>query len=129
MHRTLLALSLALPLLASPAVAQPPAKGSTHTFVDPVFSGTVFCDTFEEVHAIATADEPVEMFQTFFTKPNAQNEPTCAALMTTAVVLDVRPLGIMERDEKRFNAWAVEAKVGNFTGFALYLEARADIVV
>lgn len=129
MQRTLLALCLALPLLATPAVAQPPAKGITHTFIDPIFSGTVFCDTFEEVHAIATAEEPVEVFQAYFTKRNAQNEPTCAALMTTAIVLDVRPLGVMERDDKRFNAWAVQAKVGNFTGFALYLEARADIVV
>jgi hypothetical protein len=129
MQRTLLTLCLALPLLATPALAQPPVKGTTHTFIDPVFTGTVFCDTFEEVHAIATADEPVEVFQAYFTKPNAQNEPTCAALMTTAIVLDVRPLGVMERDDKRFNAWAVQARIGNFTGFALYLEARADIVV
>jgi hypothetical protein len=129
MQRTLLTLCLALPLLAAPALAQPPVKGTTHTFIDPVFTGTVFCDTFEEVHAIATADEPVEVFQAYFTKPNAQNEPTCAALMTTAIVLDVRPLGVMERDDKRFNAWAVQARIGNFTGFALYLEARADIVV
>ena len=129
MQRSLLALSLALPMLATPALGQPPAKGSTHTFIDPVFVGTVFCDSFEEVHAIATADEPTEVFQTYFTKPNDKNEPTCAALMTTAVVLDVRPLGVMERDNRRFNAWAVETKVGEFTGFALYLEARADIIV
>lgn len=128
MTRSLLALSLALPMLAAPALAQPPTKGTTHTFVDPIFSGTVFCDSFEEVHAIATADEPVAVFQAYFTRRNAQNEPICAALMTTGEVLDVRPLGVMERDDKRFNAWAIEAKIGNFTGFALYLEARADII-
>jgi hypothetical protein len=129
MQRSLLPLALALPLLATPVLAQPPVKGTTHTFIDPVFTGTVFCDTFEEVHAIATAEEPVEVFQAYFSKRNAQNEPICAALMTTAIVLDVRPLGVMERDDQRFNAWAVEAKVGEFTGFALYLEARADIIV
>jgi hypothetical protein len=69
------------------------------------------------------------VFQAFYSKPNAQNEPTCAALMTSAQVIAVRPLGIMERDDTRFNAWAVEAKIGEYTGFALYLEARADILV
>jgi len=128
MHRSLLALCVGLPLLGTPAFAQPPSEGSTHAFVDPVFSGTVFCDTFEEVHAIATASEPVEVFRAFFSTPNAQNEPTCAALLTSATVLAVRPIGIMAQDNVRFNAWAVETKIGDFTGFALYLEARADIV-
>ncbi len=101
MTRSLLALSLALPMLAAPALAQPPTKGTTHTFVDPIFSGTVFCDSFEEVHAIATADEPVAVFQAYFTRRNAQNEPICAALMTTGEVLDVRPLGVMERARRQ----------------------------
>jgi hypothetical protein len=129
MKRSLLALCLLLPFAATPALAQPPVEGTTHTFVDPVFSGTVFCDTFEEVHAIASAKEPVQVFQAYFTQRNAQNEPICAAIMTTAQVLDVRPLGVMERDDKRFDAWAVQTKVGDFTGFALYLEARNDIIV
>lgn len=130
MKSTLLtALCLALPLAATPAFAQPPLKGTTHNFIDPVFAGTVFCDTFDEVHAIATADEPVDVFQAYFTRRNAQNEPICAALMTTAIVLDVKPLGVMERDAKRFNAWAVQAKIGTYTGYALYLEARSDIIV
>jgi len=129
MQRSLLALCLALPLLATPALARPPNAGSTHTFVDPVFSGTVFCDTYEEIHAIATADEPVDVFQVYFSTLNAKHEPTCAAIMTTAHVVSVRPLGVMERDDKRFNAWAIEAEVGDQTGFALYLEARSDIIV
>jgi hypothetical protein len=129
MQRTLLALSLALPLLATPALALPPTAGATHDFVDPVFTGTVFCDTFEEVHAIATAAEPVAMFQAYSATLNDKHEPTCAAIMATATVVDVRPLGVMERDNKRFNAWAIETKVNDQTGFALYLEARADIIV
>src|SRR5690606_14145866 len=120
---------LVLPLLATPVLAQPPSAGSTHTFVDPVFTGTIFCDTFEEVHAIATADEPVDVFQVYFTTPNHKNEPTCAAILATAKVVSVRPLGVMTRDNSRYDAWAIEAEVGGQAGYALYLEARTDILV
>jgi hypothetical protein len=128
MQRSLLALALALPL-ATPAFAQPPAQGTTHTFVDPVFTDTVFCDTFDEVLAIVSADEPTKVFQRYFGQRNGQNEPVCAAISATAVVTGVRPLGIMTRDDKRFDAWAVETRVGNATAYALYLEARVDVYV
>jgi len=127
MKRTLLALALAL----TPAVAfaQPPNEGATYTFLDPIFEGTVFCDTYFEVLAIATAEDPQQVYGDFMAKRNDVNEPVCAAISPTGLVVDVRPLGIMTRDAKRFDAWAVEAKIGEVTGFALYLEQRKDIVI
>ncbi len=120
MKSTLLALGFSL--LPAAALAQPPATGMTHTFADPVFQGTVFCDTYFQVLAIATADDPQQVYVSFATKRNQLNEPVCAAITPTGVVVDVRPLGVMERDNRRFNAWSVEADVGGVTGFALYLE-------
>jgi hypothetical protein len=127
MKRTLLALAVALTPAAT--LAQPPAKGTTHTFLDPVFEGTIFCDTYFEVLAIATADDPQQVYGHFLTRRNDIDEPVCAAIAPTGVVIDVRPLGIMERDAKRYDAWAVEAKIGEVTGFGLYLEQRKDLVI
>lgn len=46
-------------VLNSQAVmAQPPQVGTTHTFLDPAFKGTVICDTLDQVRAIATAEAP-----------------------------------------------------------------------
>lgn len=126
MKRTLVALAFAL----SPAgvLAQPPVEGTTHTFVDPTFVGTVFCDTFHEVLAIATAIEPKEVYRELFSERNERNEPRCAAVIPTGVVVSVTPLGIMKRDDLHFNAWAVETQIGNVTGYALYLE-QFELVV
>ena len=120
MLRTLLAITLAL--LPTLAAAQPPAAGSTHTFYDPIFVGTVFCDSIDEVRAIVAAEEPEAVYRTFLLQPNARNEPTCAAIMPTGYVVAVVPLGVMERSGKHFRAWAVETRVSSGTGFALYLE-------
>lgn len=120
MRTTLIALALvAIPQVA---LAQPPAAGSTHTFYDPVFAGTVFCDTLEQVTEIATAATPRDTFIAYLQKVNDRNEPTCATIMPTGLVVSVKPLGVMKSDGEHFNAWAVEARVGSATGFALYLE-------
>ena len=120
MHRILAALLFAA--VPQAVLAQPPAEGTTHTFYDPVFVGTVVCDTLDEVREIANSDQPEQVYQGYLTQMNEHNEPICAAIVPTGLVLDVTPLGVMVRDEKHFNAWAVETKVGAMTGFALYLE-------
>jgi hypothetical protein len=120
MLRTLFTFALAL--TPAVAMAQPPTTGSTYTFLDPVFQGTVFCDTLEEVRHIATADQPEQVYQEYLMTANDRHEPTCAAIVPTGLVVEVLPLGVMERAGHHFNAWAVETRVGKITGYALYLE-------
>lgn len=121
-------MAIGLALLPQAVAAQPPTEGTTHTFVDPVFVGTVFCDTYYEVLAIATAVEPDKVYARFLKMRNDVDEPACAAIAPTGIVVDVRPLGVMLREGKRYDAWAVETKVGQAVGFALYLEKRNDII-
>jgi hypothetical protein len=115
-------LALALAILPGVALAQPPATGTTHTFVDPLFTGTVFCDTYDQVREIATADDPALAYENYLLTPNERSEPTCATIVPTGVVVKVRPIGVMEQDGLHFNAFAVETQVGGTTGYALYLE-------
>ena len=118
------ALPLALLLVAAPtvAIAQPPSVGSTYTFLDPVFRGTIFCDMLEEVRAIAGAKVPDDAYANFYLTTNERDEPICMAIAPTAEVINVTPLGVMVRDGRHYNAWAVETKVGDTTAYALYLE-------
>lgn len=120
MKRPLLALALAA--FPAAALAQPPAEGTTHTFFDPLYVGTVVCDTFDEVLAIATADNPQDVYLNLYQEANDRNEPRCAAIIATGIVVDVTPLGVMKRDDLHFNAWAVETLVGDVTAYALYIE-------
>ena len=120
MKRTLSALALAL--FSGAALAQPPAAGSTHTFVDPIYKGTVFCDTLEQVREIATAEQPETVYREYMFAKNARNEPVCLAIVPTAVVNDVTRLGMMQRDDKLFVAWAVKATVGGVVAYGLYIE-------
>lgn len=120
MRKALIALVLAA--IPGAAMAQPPAAGTTHTFLDPIYTGTVFCDTLEQVREIAGAERPRDVFLDYLKTVNARNEPTCATIVPTGVVVDVEPLGVMEQDGEHFNAWAVETLVGEVTGYALYLE-------
>ena len=125
MPRTLLALLFAI--APGLAFAQPPIAGSVHTFVDPLFGQTVICDKIEQVKAIAVAREPRTKFMELFGTPNARHEPTCAAMVPTGLVVDVRPLGRIERDGKSFYAYAVQSNADGITFYALYLEFE-DIV-
>ncbi len=125
MPRTLLALLFAL--VPGLAYASPPAAGSVHTFIDPMFGQTVVCDRIEQVQAIAVADEPEAKFMELFSTPNARNEPTCAAMVPTGVVIDVQPLGRLMREGKTFYAYAVQSDAGGVTFYALYLDYE-DIV-
>jgi hypothetical protein len=120
MKRTLI--TLALMALPSLALAQPPAAGTEHTFFDPVYTGTVFCDTLDQVREIATAAKPDEIYRQYMYAKNDRNEPVCLAIVPTATVNDIMPLGVMHRDGKHFQAWAVQASVGGITAFGLYLE-------
>jgi hypothetical protein len=122
------ALAAAL-LLAAPtsALAQPPAAGTVHTFADPVFNGTVICDTLDQVRAIATAESPDDVYANYYLTTNAVDEPICMAIVPTGLVVDVVPLGVMERTGKRYQAWAIETQIGDTTVFALYLERDASI--
>lgn len=126
MSRTLL-LALAFALVPGIALASPPTAGSTHTFVDPMFGPTVVCDEIEQVHAIAVAARPEEKFMELFGTPNARNEPTCAAMIPTGIVVDVQPLGRLMRDGKTFYAYAVQSDAQGITFYALYLDYE-DIV-
>jgi hypothetical protein len=120
MRKTLVALVLAA--LPGVALAQPPAAGTIHTFYDPVFTGTVFCDTLEQVREIATAEIPSDIYLDYLQTANDRNEPTCATIVPTGEVVKVMLLGVMKEDGQHFNAWAVEAKVGDVIAFGLYLE-------
>ena len=62
-----------------------------------------------------------------FGTPNARNEPTCAAMVPTGVVIDVQPLGRLMRDGKSFYAYAVQSDAGCITVYARYLDFE-DIV-
>jgi hypothetical protein len=125
MPRTLLALLFAI--VPGLAYGQPPTAGSVHTFVDPMFGQTVVCDKIEQVQAIAVAQEPEVKFMELFGTPNARHEPTCAAMVPTGLVVEVRPLGRIERAGKSFYAYAVQSNAGGATFYALYLDFE-DIV-
>lgn len=115
----ILLLALALP---GAAMAQPPGIGSSHTFLDPVFRGTIFCDTLDEVRAIVSAEAPDDAYANFYLTTNDRDEPICMAIAPTAEVTGVTPLGVMVRDGLHYNAWAIETNVGGVTAYALYLE-------
>jgi hypothetical protein len=127
-RRTLaVALALALACIPQLAQAQPPLAGTTHTFLDPVFRGTVFCDTIDEVWAIASAAAPDQAYANYSLTTNERDEPICMAIAPTALVVEVTRLGTMIKHGHHFNAWAVETLVDGVTAFALYLE-RFDYV-
>ena len=109
------------------ALAEPPKVGTTHAFVDPVFRGTVFCDTREQVEAIATADQPDRAYAELMFTANTIGEPACLAMSATARVVDVAPLGVMTKGKRDFDAWVIEADIDGITAFALYIETRPDI--
>jgi hypothetical protein len=115
-------LAIGLAALPLPALSQPPQPGTTHTFIDPQFRDTIICDTLEQVRRIATAEVPDEMYAAFYLTTNEYNEPMCQAVVATGVVRGVTPVGVMVRNGKRFDAWAVETEVPGGTIFALYLE-------
>jgi hypothetical protein len=117
----------ALLLATMPTLAAPPVTGTTHTFVDPVFKGTIFCDTAEQVRRIATAKTPDAVYGNFRLTTNDNDEPICMAIVPTGVVVDVIPLGTMIREGEAFSAWAVETDVNGTTAFALYLEHVAGV--
>ena len=109
--------------LASVAQAAPPQAGDTYTFEDPVFNGTVVCDTLEQVADIATAEAPNDVYGFYRIMANELNEPTCMAIVPTGIVLDVVPLGVMEKEGDRYDAWAVQTELGGgAVVYALYLE-------
>ncbi len=125
MSRTLLTLLFAI--VPGLAYASPPATGSVHTFFDPLFGQTVICDKVEQILAIAVAEKPDAKFRELFGTPNARNEPSCAAMVPTGVVIDVQPLGRLMRNGKSFYAYAVQSDAGGVTFYALYLDYE-DIV-
>ena len=108
--------------LAAPVSAQPPTAGSTHTFRDPVFGGTVFCDTFDQVRDIAVSEIPNAIYSLYRTTPNKAREPICMAIAPTGVVEEVIPIGIMKHGQDYYRTWAIKAQVGPYTAYALYLE-------
>ncbi|WP_421759742.1 hypothetical protein [Devosia sp.] len=120
---------VAILALAAPALAAPPLAGTTHTFVDPVFNGTVFCDTLEEVRAIATAAAPDDAYANFRLTTNDSDEPMCMAIAPTGTVVNVVEVGVMEKDGHHYKAWAIETLVGEDTAYALYLERHDFILV
>lgn len=107
------------------ALAAPPAAGQMHDFTDPVFRGTIFCDTLDAVEAIAKADAPDDMYAAYYLTANQIGEPFCMAIAPKALVVAVTPIGVMRKNGHDYDAWAVETRVADTTVFALYLE-RSD---
>jgi hypothetical protein len=120
---TAFALAVA-PLAAS---AAPPAAGTTHTFRDPIFNGTVVCDTLDQVWDIATSDEPDDVYGLYRITANEMDEPTCMAIVPTGTVIDVTPIGVMEKGGDSYNAWAVETDINGVIVYVLYLERAAGL--
>jgi hypothetical protein len=120
--RTLIAIALMALFAVLPAAADPPRIGVTHMFKDPVFTNTVFCDTADQIEAIAASDDPAKSYYTLFNTPNAHGEPTCAAGVAVGVVQNIRALPQMVRDGVRYRAWALQVHLGRFVLWALYLE-------
>jgi hypothetical protein len=116
------ALALCLAATSSASLAEPPAPGTLHTFFDPVFRDTVICDTLDQVRRIATAEVPDDMYAAFYMTTNEHDEPMCVAVVPTGQVVDVTPLGVMARNGRHYNAWAVETQLRGGVVFALYLE-------
>lgn len=129
---TSLAAAVALACMTAPgaALAQPPQAGTVHTFLDPMSnSGTVFCDGFEHVNAIARANDPDGVYEFYRTTANALNEPVCMAIIPTGLVVDVVPLGVMTRNGRSYDAWAVETDIEGTTVFGLYVEQSGYVGV
>ncbi|WP_332686727.1 hypothetical protein [Devosia sp.] len=118
-------------LLAGTGMAQaaPPAVGSSHHFLDPVFRGTIVCDTLDAVQAIAGAEQPDQIYAAYYMTTNAIGEPICMAIAPTALVRAVTPIGVMDKNGKSYDAWAVEAEIDGTVIFALYLEHRLGLLV
>ena len=111
-------------------LAEPPAAGSIHTFRDPLSqSGTVFCDGLEQVHAIARANDPDGVYALYRGTPNALNEPICMAMVPTGRVVEVLPLGVMVRNGRNYDTWAIETDIDGTTVFGLYVEQASYIGV
>ena len=111
------------------AQGAPPDVGSSYEFRDPVFRGTIFCDTLEAVQAIASAEQPDQTYANYYMTTNAIGEPICMAIAPTALVLAVTPIGVMTKNGKTYDAWAVEAEIDGTVIFALYLEHQPGILV
>lgn len=118
-------------LLAGTGMAQaaPPDVGSSYEFFDPVFRGTIFCDTLEAVQAIASAEQPDQTYANYYMTTNDIGEPICMAIAPTALVLAVTPIGVMTKNGKTYDAWAVETEINGIVVFALYLEHQPGILV
>ncbi|OYW97797.1 MAG: hypothetical protein B7Z15_22770 [Rhizobiales bacterium 32-66-8] len=118
-------------LLAGTGIAQaaPPDVGSRYEFRDPVFRGTIFCDTLDAVQAIASAEQPDRTYANYYMTTNAIGEPICMAIAPTALVLAVTPIGVMTKNGKDYAAWAVETEIDGTVIFALYLEHQPGILV
>jgi hypothetical protein len=114
--------STVLALGGSAAIAGPPIPGTLHTFIDPTFRDTVICDTLDQVRRIATAETPDDMYAALYMTTNEYDEPMCVAVVPTGEVVEATPLGVMERNGRHYNAWAVETRLPGGTVFALYLE-------
>ena len=117
--------ALAAIVLTGGAQAAPPVTGQMHDFVDPVFRATIFCDTLEAVHAIASAEAPDDTYAAYYLTTNTIGEPICMAIAPTALVVAVTPIGVMSKGGHDYDAWAVETRVADTTVYALYLE-RSD---
>jgi hypothetical protein len=74
------------------------------------------------IRRIATADAPEDMCAAFYMTTNEYDEPMCAAVVPTGHVVNVTPLGVVERRGRHCNAWAVETRLPGGTVFAIYLE-------
>ena len=59
-------------------------------------------------------------------RPSGFEVPGIRLVYGQGYLLDVAPLGIMEKGGERYNAWAIETDIGGVTAYALYLE-RIDV--
>lgn len=113
-----------LPLMwATATLAAPPALHTDYTFVDPVFSDVVVCDTAQQVRIIATAPDPNLAYKTYYGMPNERGFPTCVAAPFEANVVSVEQVGLMDFHGYTFAAWIVGVSgKTNKVAYALYLE-------
>ena len=111
------------------ALANPPTVGTVgYSFNDPVLGSVVICDELHQLQAIANADNAQLAFQALNKQLNSAGKPTCVTGVLSADVLDVKPIGLMDVAEHKFNAWGIQIGKTGQTRWLLYLEAFNGVI-
>ncbi len=124
------ALLLAGMLVAAPAYAEPPAKGTkAFKFFDPTAprSAVAVCESLELIKDIVKARDHSAKFFELAGSQNSAGHLLCFAFAFTGDVIDDPiPVGMLFFKTHMSVAWAVHVRIGNITAYCLYSEPVLD---